>query len=380
MSELRIHLDAFRHNVAMLAAIAAPARTMLAVKADAYGHGMLPVARAALEAGADSLAVLEVPAALALRADGIRVPLFAWLHGADTDFAAAIAHDVDLGVSSREELRRIVAAARTTPAAVHLKVDTGLHRVGCAPADAVDLARSVAAAPDLALGGTATHLAVADEPGRPESGVQLDRFDTVLADLAAAGIDPGIRHAANSAGTLAHPRARLDLVRCGIAVVGVAPSVTVGASPSARGLRPAMTVRAEVTLVKDVPAGEGVSYGLRHTFDYDAVVATVPVGYADGVRRALGLTGGEVLIGGVRRPVRGVVTMDQLVVEVTGGPPVAPGDEVVLLGAQGGERITADEWADRLDTIAYEVLTGISPRLPRRHRGAVAATRREPAP
>jgi alanine racemase len=378
-----IDLDAIAHNARVLRDAAAPAALCAVVKADGYGHGAVAVARAALAGGATWLAVALVEEGIELRDAGVRAPVLVLSEPPADALAEACGAGLTPFLYTPEGVAAASSAAARVgrgPWSVHLKVDTGMHRVGCAPADAVDLARSVAAAPDLALGGTATHLAVADEPGRPESGVQLDRFDTVLADLAAAGIDPGIRHAANSAGTLAHPRARLDLVRCGIAVVGVAPSVTVGASPSARGLRPAMTVRAEVTLVKDVPAGEGVSYGLRHTFDYDAVVATVPVGYADGVRRALGLTGGEVLIGGVRRPVRGVVTMDQLVVEVTGGPPVAPGDEVVLLGAQGGERITADEWADRLDTIAYEVLTGISPRLPRRHRGAVAATRREPAP
>jgi alanine racemase len=187
----------------------------------------------------------------------------------------------------------------------------------------------------------------------------------VLDELAAAGIEPGLRHAANSAGFLAHPRARHDLVRVGIAVYGIPPAPGLGEGVD---LRAAMRVRAEVTLVKSVPAGEGVSYGWRHVFDRDAVVATVPLGYADGVTRALGLRGGEVLIGGVRRPVRGVVTMDQFVVEVTQGPPVAAGDEVVLVGRQGDDEITAQEWAGRLDTIAYEVVCGFGPRLPRVYR------------
>jgi alanine racemase len=245
---------------------------------------------------------------------------------------------------------------------VHLKIDTGMHRVGAHPADALAVARQIVDAPELHLGGTFTHLAVADEPRRPETARQLDIFDQVLADLVAAGIDPGVRHAANTAGTLGHPRARYDMVRVGLALYGLNPSVELGAAVS---LRPAMSLHAEVTMVKHLAAGDGVSYGLRHVFDHPATVAIVPLGYADGVPRRLGLTGGEVLIGGRRRPIRGVVTMDQTIVEVTGGPEVRPGDPVVLLGAQGDESITADEWADRLDTISYEVICGFSVRLPR---------------
>ena len=242
-----------------------------------------------------------------------------------------------------------------------------MHRVGAQPEDAVALAGRIRSS-GLGLEGTFTHLAVADEPDRPETTLQLDRFHGVLGRLAEAGIDPGTRHAANSAGLLAHPAAHLDLVRVGIAIYGISPApAMVPPVP----LVPALSVRSEVSLVKAVAAGEGVSYGLRHVFDRDAVVATVPVGYADGVERRLGDVGGEVLIGGVRRPIRGVVTMDQLVVEVTDGPPVARGDEVVLVGHQGDDVITAQDWADLLGTIAYEVVCGFGPRLPRTHRGGV---------
>ena len=246
---------------------------------------------------------------------------------------------------------------------VHLKVDTGMHRVGAHPADVPGLAQRIATTPTLHLGGTFTHLAVADEPERPETAAQLDRFTAVLDELARAGIDPGRRHAANSAGVLAHRRSHMDMIRVGIALYGIAPAAGLHDRVD---LVPAMSLRSEVTMVKDLVAGDGVSYGLRHVFDRPSTVAIVPLGYADGVPRRLGLTGGEVLIGGARRPIRGVVTMDQLIVEVTDGPPVRPGDPVVLLGAQGDEQIDAQEWADRLDTIAYEVVCGFSARLPRR--------------
>ena len=219
--------------------------------------------------------------------------------------------------------------------------------------------------PRLALEATFTHLAVADEPDRPETAEQLDRYLQVIDDMSAEGIDPGLRHAANSAGLIAHPAARFDMVRAGIAIYGIDPGPQVAGMVD---LRPAMSVRTEVTLVKPVPAGDGVSYGLRHTFDHDAVVATVPLGYADGVGRRLGLVGGHVLIGGVRRPIRGVVTMDQFVVEVTDGPAVS-------VGRRGGRPRPPGRRGDHrervgrlLDTIGYEVVCGFGPRLPRAYR------------
>ncbi|HEY1280555.1 MAG TPA: alanine racemase, partial [Acidimicrobiales bacterium] len=249
---------------------------------------------------------------------------------------------------------------------VHLKVDTGMHRVGARPTDAVALAGQVAGAPGLQLEGVMTHLAVADEPDDPYTDQQLDGFDAVLRDLQAAGIDPPLVHAANSAGGLAHPRARYSFVRAGIATYGIAPGP--GVRSHAAGLRPALTLRARVSFVKRVAAGARISYGLRHQFEREATVATVPLGYADGVPRRLSSVDGEVLIGGRRRPITGVVTMDQLMVDC-GDDAVAVGDEVVLLGVQGAERITADEWADRLGTIAYEITCGIGARVPRVHVG-----------
>jgi alanine racemase len=249
---------------------------------------------------------------------------------------------------------------------VHLKIDTGMHRVGAPPAAAVALARRIEAAPGLELAGAMTHLAIADEPDDPYTAQQLDAFDAVLDELRAEGIAPRLVHAANSAGAIAHPRSRYSFVRVGIATYGVAPGPCLAAH--CQELRPALTLRARVSFVKRVAAGARISYGLRHRFVRDATVATLPIGYADGVPRRLSATGGEVLIGGRRRPIVGVVTMDQLMVDC-GDDPVAAGDEAVLIGEQGGERITADEWAGRLGTIAYEITCGIGARVPRRYSG-----------
>ena len=365
---VHVDLDAVAANVRELAAFARPASLCAVVKADGYGHGAVPVARAALAAGADLLAVALVEEGVALRSAGIDAPVLVLSEPPADAMTDAVAAGLTPTLYTVAGVDAAAAAGGAAGWVVQLKVDTGMHRVGCAPEDAVLLARRSLDA-GLVLGGTFTHLAVADEPDRPETARQLERYRGVLADLASAGIDPGVRHAANSAGLLHHPEARFDVVRVGIAVYGVRPTPEV-ASPV--DLRPAMSVRAEVSMLKAVAAGEGVSYGLRHTFARDALVATVPVGYADGVARALGTSGGEVLIGGVRRPVRGVVTMDQFVVEVTDGPPVAVGEEVVLVGRQGDEEITAEDWGRRLGTIAYEVVCGFGPRLPRRYAGAAS--------
>jgi alanine racemase len=221
----------------------------------------------------------------------------------------------------------------------------------------------IAARDELDFEGLATHLAVADEPDSPYTDAQLDAFDDVIAAITARVGRPAILHAANSAGLLAHPRARYDLVRAGIALYGITP---VDEPDAGLALRPALSLHARVSYVKQLDAGARVSYGLRYTLPRASRIATVPVGYADGVPRALGAVGGEVLVHGVRCPIAGTVTMDQLLVDV-GALDVAVDDDVVLLGAQGGDEITADDWAARLDTIPYEVVTRLGGRLPRRY-------------
>ena len=364
-----VDLGAIRRNVATLARIAAPAAVCAVVKADGYGHGSVQAARAALEGGAAWLGVAMASEGAVLREAGIEAPVLVLSEPSPAEMDDIVAARLRPAVYTQtgiEELAKAVARAGAEPVPVHLKIDTGMHRVGAPPGDAVALALAVGERPELDLEGVWTHCAVADEPGNGFTATQLGRFDAVLADLEAAGVRPRLVHAANSAAAIAHPAARRDLVRIGIALYGLDPSPDMhGAAP----LEPAMSLRARVSMVKPVGAGERISYGLRHTFAAEAIVATVPLGYADGVPRRLFDVGGEVLVGGRRRPIVGTITMDQLMVDC--GPPgqadVQPGDEVVLIGVQGDERITADDWAARLDTIGYEIVCGISGRVPRRY-------------
>jgi len=369
--EARISVDAIARNVVELRRLAPTKHLMAVVKADGYGHGAVPVARAALAAGATWLAVAHVEEGRILRAAGIDAPLLVLSEpdpaGLDVALTCGM-HLTSYRSAFLDALSARALALGVPSAPVHLKVDTGMRRVGCEPAAATDLARRIVDDPHLHLAGTMTHLAVADEPGNLGTDTQLGRFEAVLDDLRASGIDPGLRHAANSAGALLHPRSHLDLVRVGIAVYGIPPApVLSGVAP----LRPALRWSSTVRFVKPVSRGEGVSYGHRHVFERDTVVATVPVGYADGVRRGYGLAGGLVLVGGRRCPVVGVVTMDQLVVDV-GDLDVHVGDEVVLVGRQGNDEISATEVALVLDTIGYEVTCAVSPRVVRRHHGGPA--------
>ena len=365
-----VDLDAVAHNVTVLRSVAAPAAVWAVVKADGYGHGAVEVARAALDAGAEGLCVALVQEGVRLREAGIDAPILVLSEQPPAQLPEAVRLGLVSTVYSSTQLDALVAAGAAGHR-VQLKVDTGMHRVGCPPDQAVALARSIERQPGLVLDGVFTHLAVADEPADPNTARQLAQFDTVLAELRAAGIDPGRRHAANSAGALAHPGARYDLVRVGIAVYGVEPGR--GVEHLCRELRPAMSLRARVSHVKPVAAGERISYGLRHAFAHDTVVATVPIGYADGVPRRLFETHGEVLVEGRRCPIVGVVTMDQLMVDVGHDAEVRVGDQVTLLGTDGHQRIRPEDWAERLGTIGYEVVCGIAGRVARHHsrRGVV---------
>jgi alanine racemase len=366
-----VDLDAIRHNVSLLRRIASPAALCAVVKADGYGHGALEASVAALEAGATMLAVALVEEGIALRDAGITARIIVLSEPPLDAMPAALEANLEPAVYTRDGVQEALRAVLRAPGApvwpMHLKVDTGMHRVGCAPDEAVDLARAIHARPELVLGSVWTHGAVEDEPDNDFTGQQLAVFDDVVRRIGAEAVPVPFTHAANSAGAIAHPAARHDLVRCGIAIYGLAPSPEVDALVPEPGLRAAMSLRSVVSFVKVVAAGDGVSYGLRHRFDTDTVVATVPLGYADGVARNLGLVGGEVLIGGRRRPIVGVVTMDQLMVACDDS--VHIGDEVVLIGTQGDQRITATEWADRLGTISYEIVCGISARVPRQYLG-----------
>ena len=362
-----VSLGAIAANVEALRRAAAPAEVCAVVKADGYGHGAAPVARAALQAGAAWLAVAQVPEATELRDAGIEAPILLLSEPRPDEVDEALAARVRVTVYTAdmvERLARADAERGVPPVAVHLKVDTGMHRVGAAPEDLVGLAKAVAAQPSLVLESVWTHCAVADEPGNPFTALQLERYEAALADVAAAGIEVPLRHAANSAAAIAHPASRYDLVRRGIAVYGIPPAPALdGAVP----LEPAVRLATEVSLVKPVRAGEAVSYGLIDPLSSDSRVATLPIGYADGVHRALGGLRQDVLIRGRRCPMVGVVTMDQVMVDVGPDSDVAQGDEAVLLGAQGGERITPDDWAAALGTISYEVVCAIGARVERRY-------------
>jgi alanine racemase len=365
-----VDLDAVRYNTALLVERAAPARLMAVVKADGYGHGAVAVALAAMESGATWLGVALVEEGIELREAGIEAPVL--LLSEPPPGAAEVV--VEAGLTPVVYTRRFVDAlakaaadtGRVDPLPVHLKVDTGMHRVGCDPAEAADLARAVRRHGELILEGLLTHLAAADVPSEADyTAAQLARFVAVRAELAKARIRPPVVHAANSAGLLSGAQARFSLVRCGIALYGIPPAP---ALEDAAALRPALSLRAKVSSVRRLPAGERVSYGLRYRLESDSTVAVVPMGYADGVARRLGEVGAHVLIGGRRRPIAGVVTMDQLMVDL-GSDTCAPGADVVLVGRQGAEEVTASEWAQLLGTIPYEVCCAIGPRVPRRYRG-----------
>ncbi|MGQ0839112.1 alanine racemase [Actinokineospora sp.] len=355
-AEVTVDLDLLRHNVALLAARAGGAETMAVVKADGYGHGAVPVARAALSAGATWLGSCSLAEALALRAAGITAPVLAWLDIADTDLSAAVSAGVDVSVSSVDQLRGLSGAR------VHLKIDTGLCRNGCPRARWAELV-AAAAGSDNEVYAIWSHLACADEPDNPATDRQAERFAEAYQVALDAGLAPR-RHLANSAATLNRPDLHFDLVRVGIAMYGLNPL------PQQEDLRPAMTFRSSVALLKRVPAGESVSYGQTWTADRDTTLALVPVGYADGIPRALSGRF-EVLLAGKRRPVRGRVCMDQIVVDC-GDDDVYLGDEVVLFGSGARGEPTATEWADTIGTIDYEIVTGMyRPRVTRTYLGEV---------
>ena len=371
-TEAVVDLAAIRANVATLNA-GTRAQVMAVVKADGYGHGLLPSARAALDGGASWLGVAIVDEALALRADGITAPILAWLWtpGEDEVIRRALSADVDLSVSGQWQLDVIVAAAREAgrAARVHLKIDTGLSRNGVYAADWPDVLAHAAKAQAegaVEIVGIWSHFVYADEPGHPTIARQIAAFTDALDEAQRAGITPQLRHLANSAATLTLPAAHFDLVRPGMAVYGLSPVPQRGDF----GLTPAMTVRAEIANVKRVRAGEGVSYGHAYTTDRETTLALVPLGYADGVPRAA-TNLGPVSINGVRGTVSGRVCMDQFVVDV-GDLRVAPGDVAVLFGSGASGEPLAQDWADAIGTIHYEIVTRIGPRVARRYVGGGA--------
>ncbi|MFA6297797.1 MAG: alanine racemase [Nocardioides sp.] len=365
-AEIVVDLAAIRHNVTTLRQVTG-VPVMVVVKADGYGHGMVPVARAAREAGAEWLGVATIDEALALRAAGADGRVLCWLHVPGEPYDAAIAADVDVTAYSVAELDEIAAASTATgsPARVQLKVDTGLNRGGAAESDWPGFfarARAGEQAGHWRVTGVWSHFACSDEPDHPANDRQEAAFHRALAAADAAGLRPELRHLANSAAALLRPSSRFDLVRYGIAAYGLDPAP--GHTPDL-GLVPAMTARSRLAMVKSLVAGDSVSYGHSWTAERPTTVGLVPVGYGEGVPRHASNTA-SVAVGGKQRPIRGRVCMDQLVVDLDGDTPEV-GAEVVLFGPGRDGEPTAQDWAEACGTISYEIVTRIGGRMTLTH-------------
>lgn len=372
-----IDLDAIRDNVAVLCA-GSNADVLAVVKADGYGHGLLPTAEAALEGGATWLGTALLEEALALRTAGITGPrILAWLLGPGERWREALEAGIDLSANAPWAVAEIADAVRAgaRPARLHLKVDTGLSRGGAAREDWSDLVHVAAKAQAegvLRVVGVWSHLAHADDPGNPTIDAQAEAFISAVREAEAGGLRLEVRHLANSAATLTTPEHHFDLVRPGLACYGLSPVPQAG-DPATFGLRPAMTLTARFILVKRVPAGTGVSYGHAYTTSSMSSLGLVPLGYADGVPRNAG-NAASVFAAGSQRRIAGRVCMDQFVLDL-GDDPVAVGDEVVLFGPGTNGEPTAQDWADATDTISYEIVTRLGPRVPREYVGGGVAAR-----
>ncbi|WP_110293532.1 alanine racemase [Nocardia tenerifensis] len=367
--ETVVDLDAIAHNVRILRDHAGDAAVMAVVKADGYNHGAVAVGKAALAAGAAELGVTSIDEAVALREAGITAPILSWLNDSSADYAAAIAADIEIGVSTVSQLRAVEAAVRSTgrAATVTLKVDTGLNRNGLSTVEYPQALAELRALVDeqaVRFRAIFSHLACGDEPEHPTNDLQRDRFLDAIAAAKEHGLEPELVHLANSPATLTRPDLAFDMVRPGIAVYGLSPVPELGDF----GLRPAMTFQARVVQIKRVAAGEGISYGHTWIAPRDTTVALIPAGYADGVFRPLSGRF-EVWLGGARRPNVGRVCMDQFVVDLgDNAADVREGDVAIMFGGGDGEP-RAEEWAARLDTINYEVVCSPRGRSIRRYAG-----------
>ena len=372
-AEAVVDLGAIAHNVRVLREHAGSAQVMAVVKADGYGHGATPVARAALAAGATELGVATIDEALALRRDGITAPVLAWLHPPGTDFAPALQADVQVALSSVRQLGELLDAVERTgrTATVTVKLDTGLNRNGVGAAEYPSMLTAVrrAQAEDaIRLRGMMSHLVYGDDPDNPVNDLQDQRFAAMLAQARDQGVRYEVAHLSNSPSAMTRPDLAYDMIRPGIAVYGLSPIPERGDM----GLRPAMTLKCPVALIRSVRAGDGVSYGHTWVADRDTTLALLPIGYADGVYRTL--SGRiDVLINGRRRPSVGRICMDQFVVDLgPGQADVAEGDDAILFGPGTHGEPTAQDWADLLGTIHYEVVTSPRGRVTRTYRAAPA--------
>jgi len=367
-SWIEIDLDAIEHNVRQIRTAIAASDVCAVVKADAYGHGDIPVAEAAIRGGAGWLAVALVEEGVRLREADIDVPILVLSEPSPEEVLPIVTYGLTPTAYTVEFVEKLAAAAQnatTLPYPVHLKLDTGMHRVGAPPVEAFEIARMIEKDDRLVLQGVFTHFSVADEDDEFTRAQNTALMDFVEA-LESEDMRPKLLHAANTAAAFDIPETRHDLCRIGLGIYGLRPHPGSGADIE---LRPAMRVVSHVAYVRDLPEGARPSYGRRRPLDSSARVVTIPIGYADGVRRSLSGVG-SVLINGNRLPFAGTVTMDMAVVDA-GNHDVRVGDEVVLMGRQGDETITPQEWAELLNTITYEIVCDFGPRLPRRYiRGA----------
>jgi alanine racemase len=363
-----IDLAAFAANLAALEKHVAPAKVMVIVKADGYGHGMIECARAARQAGATWLGVATPAEALALREQGDDGRLLAWLYGPEEDLSPLVAADVDVSAQSVTQISALVAAAAITErrARVHLKVDTGLSRNGATLDDWPEVCAAAADAEEagaIQVVAIWSHFAAADEPGAASVSMQRDAFVAAYGVARAAGLEPGLRHLCNSAGALIVPEAHFDLVRVGIAAYGIDPAPGLSARAGVE-LQPVMRLRAQLVNVKDIHPGTGVSYGLTWVAPAETRVGLVPLGYGDGIPRHAG-NRAQVAVKGRPAPIRGRICMDQFVVELGADVEAAVGDDVVVFGSGSVGEPTAADWAQWCDTIGYEIVTRIGSRVPR---------------
>ena len=363
---VEVDLGAIQKNVALLAKQAGKAQLWATVKANGYGHGSVQVARAALGAGATGLCVALADEAHELRQAKIMAPILIVSEQPATQFEQMLRDDVVATLYNESTINSYAKTASDLGIVgkVHLKVDTGMHRVGAPVANAMTRCRQIKSLASLQLDGVYTHFAAADLPNHDETDKQQQRFDNVVAELDRESLRPKYVHTSNSAAAMRVLSATTDIARVGIAIYGIAPSGEL--ESFAKDLQPALSLHARVSHVQHLAKGEGVSYGLRTKLSQAATIATLPIGYADGIQRRLWKVGGEVLIGGKRCPIVGVVTMDQLMVNC-GDADVQIGDHAVLIGTQDSQSISANEVAAKLETIGYEIVCGISARVPRKY-------------
>lgn len=364
-----IDLSALQRNVRTLVAHVYPQQLWAVVKANAYGHGSVQVATAALDAGATGLCVALAEEGIELRDAGIDAPILVMSEQPNSEHRLMIDSDLIATLYNASTVSQYADAAKTLGriAKVHLKIDTGMHRVGAPIEEAVSRAQQIASELSLQFDGLYTHFATADLVGHPATAIQHERFRGIVDQLRRIGITPQHVHVANSAAAIRRIDKESTMVRVGIAMYGIATNAesdSFGASTDVH-LEPVLSLHARVSHVQWVDAGEGVSYGLNRPLAGRTCIATLPLGYADGVPRQL-WSRGEVLITGWRRHIAGVVTMDQIMIDC-GLDDIVIGEEVVLIGRQGTENISANEWARHVNTIGYEVVCGISARVPRNY-------------